>query len=103
MTKFTFIDQQELVDGIYYVAMRKKVNKITLPNGKDLFFDDILGVTIISAKPINYNAEDGIPMESVLILSNTTEEKAKLRIHVLIEMIDEQFASEQLASAGVTI
>ena len=103
MTTFNYIDEQELVDGIYYVAMRKKVNKIKLPNGKDLFFDDILGVTIISPALINYNDLDGIPEGSVMIFVNTSEEKAKASILRLINEIDEAFAREQFAGAGVTI
>lgn len=101
MIELTFIDEDEMIDGIYYVAMRKKVNNIILPNGKDLFFDDILGITIISPERINYNDLDGIPEGSAMIFENTSEENAKDRIRKLVREIDERHANEQFTKAGI--
>ena len=102
-TRITFINEDEMIDAILYAALRRKVSKITLPNDREIFFEEIMGAIIISEKQINTNDADSIPDNCAWILSNTDPERAKVSIRRLINEINDKHASEQFASAGVTI
>lgn len=100
MKEFTFINQDELIEGVIYVAYRKKVNEIILPNGRKIFIDDVMGATVISEHEINFSIEDGIDENAVLLFSNTSHNQARERVRRLLDRIDANHRNDQLAKAG---